>query len=532
MKEALDRLAKAASISGLLDGAVAAYGGAIAFEHFGNSLSFSEFGLNADALAAYLQTEMGVTKGTKVALMSPNCLASPVATQAILKCGGVQVSVNPLYTPDELKHQLNDSEAEILLIFSGSIGSFQPIREETGISQVMVIGLGDCGQTDLPSPPVPDGFGDYVTLAEALATGAGLTFSPVSIGRDDMAFLQYTGGTTGPSKGAVLTHGNILSNLDQFFDRLSAVTVERGEVIVTALPLYHIFALVGNFLCYTSIGGKNILITNPRDMDGFIATIKSAGFTRLNGVNTLLAGMMLHPDFGAVDFSRLKLTLSGGTACMEAVSDQWKSFTGKPIIEAYGLSETSPALTISDPLLTEFTGAIGGAVKDTDIRLLDDDGNVVARGERGELVCKGPQVFSGYYKKPEANKTAFTEDGFFRTGDIAIEDEDGCYRIVDRKKDMVIVSGFNVYPTDIEQVATRAPGVQECACIGVPDDKTGEALRLYVVKAAGADPSPDEIIAFCRDYLTGYKVPKQIEFIPEVPKSAVGKVLRRELRSA
>lgn len=530
MKETLERLNRARSISEFLGGAVQAFGDAVAFENFTNSLSFTEMGRYADALAAYMQVEMGVAKGSKVALMSPNCLASPVATMAILKCGAVQVSVNPLYTPDELKHQLNDSEAEFMLIFSGSIGSFAPIRAETGIRKVMVINLGDCGQTALPSPPVPEGFADYTTLSEALTAAAGMTLQPVEIGRDDLAFLQYTGGTTGPSKGAMLKHGNILDNLDQFFDRLASITEEGKEVIVTALPMYHIFALVGNFLCYTGCGGKNIFITNPRDMDGYIKTIMNSGFTRINGVNTLFAGMMMHPDFAKVDFSKLKMTLSGGTACMQAVSDKWQSFTGQPILEAYGLSETSPALTISDPHWTEFTGTIGRAVRDTEIKLIDDDDKEVANGERGELVCRGPQVFDGYYKKPDANKAAFTKDGFFRTGDIAIRDDQGRFRIVDRKKDMVIVSGFNVYPTDIEQVASKCPGVQECACIGVPDDKTGEAVKLFVVAAKDAPASPDDIIAYCRQHLTAYKVPKLIEFIDEVPKSAVGKVLRRNLR--
>jgi len=285
-----------------------------------------------------------------------------------------------------------------------------------------------------------------------------------------------------------------------------------------------------NFLCYTGFGGRNILITNPRDMDQFIGAIRDSGFTRINGVNTLYAGMMLHPDFPKIDFSRLKQAVGGGTATMRAVSDKWEGFTGKPILEGYGLSETSPVLTMCPPEWTEFTGTIGLPVKDTDIRLLDDDDNEVPVGERGELVCKGPQVMQGYYKRPEANAAAFTGDGYFRTGDIAIRDEQGRFRIVDRKKDMVIVSGFNVYPNDVEQVATRCPGVQECACIGVPDERTGEAVKLFVVRARGAAVTPEEIIAFCRRHLTAYKVPKQIAFIDEVPKSAVGKVLRRKLR--
>ncbi len=530
-QSAIERVNAANSIWEMLDGAVQSYADAIAFENYHNSLSFTDMGRYADALAAYMQMEMGVVKGTKVALMSPNCLAHPVATMAILKCGAVQVSVNPIYTPSELEHQLNDSEAEILLIFSGSIPNFAPIRDKVGISQVLVMTLADCGQDPLPSPPVPDDFLNYTMLAEALEKGAGMEFSPVEICRDDLAFLQYTGGTTGPSKGAMLTHGNLLSNVDQTYDIAHSVMVEGEEIIVTALPMYHIFALMVNFLCYTGFGGKNVMITNPRDMDQFISAIRKSGFTRINGVNTLYAGMMLHPDFANVDFSRLKQAVGGGTATMQAVSDKWDGFTGKPILEGYGLSETSPVLTMCPPEWKEFTGTIGYALKDTEIKLLDDDDNEVPDGERGELVCRGPQVTQGYYKRPDANAEAFTSDGFFRTGDIAIRDEQGRYKIVDRKKDMVIVSGFNVYPNDIEQAASKCPGVQECACIGQPDEKTGEAVKLFVVRSEGSDVTEEEIVAFCREHLTAYKVPKQIAFIDEVPKSAVGKMLRRELRS-
>lgn len=528
---AIERVNAAQSIWEFLDGAVQAYGDDIAFENYHNALSFRDLGGYSDALAAYMQGEMGVEKGTKIALMSPNCLAHPVSTMAIHKCGATQVSVNPSYTPDELLHQLNDSEAEILLIFSGSLDNYMSVQDRVGIKQVIVINLGDCGQHPLPSPPVPEGFSGYVLFSEALEKGALMDFTPVPMRRDDLAFLQYTGGTTGPAKGAMLSHGNILSNIDQTFDVAKSVMTEGGEIMMTALPLYHIFALTVNFLCYTGFGSKNILITDPRNMDQFIAAMKESKFTRINGVNTLYAGMMMHPDFVNVDFSCLKQSVGGGAATMQAVSDKWQSITGKPLLEGYGLSETSPVLTMSPPEWTEFTGTIGHKLKNTDIRLLDDDDNEVADGERGELVCRGPQVTQGYYKRPEANAEAFTEDGFFRTGDIAIRDELGRYKIVDRKKDMVIVSGFNVYPNDVEQAATKFLGVQECACIGVPDEKTGEAVKLFVVKAEGQDPTPAEIIAFCREHLTSYKVPKQIVFIDEVPKSAVGKMLRRELRA-
>jgi len=527
---AIERVKASASINEMLDGAVREYGGAVAFENYSNSLTFTDMGRFAEALAAYMQTEMGIVKGSKIALMSPNCLAHPVSTLAILKCGAVQVSINPMYTPDELEHQLNDSDAEVLLIFSGSIPSFAAVRDKVGVKQVLVMTLGDCGQNPLPSPPVPDDFTNYEMLAQAFEAGVACDFTPVEIDRQDLAFLQYTGGTTGPSKGAMLTHDNLLSNVAQTYDIASAVLVEREEIMVTALPMYHIFALMVNFLCYTGFGCKNILITNPRDMDQFIGAIKSSRFTRINGVNTLYAGMMLHPDFGNVDFSHLKQTVGGGTATMEAVSDKWRGFTGKPILEGYGLSETSPVLTMCPPEWTEFTGTIGFAVTDTEIKLLDDDDVEVPQGERGELVCRGPQVTQGYYNRADETAAAFTPDGFFRTGDIAILDDQGRFKIVDRKKDMVIVSGFNVYPNDVEQAVSKCPGVQECAVIGVPDPKTGEAVKLFAVREAGSKVTADEIIAFCREHLTAYKVPRQVAFIDEVPKSAVGKILRRALR--
>jgi len=530
MTTAIERINSAANLWEFLDNSCAEYGDAVAFENYNNTLTFNELRHNTDALAAYMQAEMGVVKGTKVALMAPNMLAHPACTMAIHKCGAVQVSVNPSYTPDELRHQLKDAEAEILILFSGSVACFQQVEADVSVRRCVVMHLGDCGENPLPSPPIPDGFSNFVLLSDALNKGAEIAFQPIEVTRDDLAFLQYTGGTTGPSKGAILTHGNLLANLDQGFGPLESVLIEREEIIITALPLYHIFGLMANFFCYTGCGGKNILITNPRDMDQFIDAIKDAGFTRINGVNTLYAGLMLQPGFPKIDFSHLKMALAGGAATLKSVSDKWKSLTGKPILEAYGLSETSPVLTLSHPSWPEFTGTIGFAVKDTEIKLLDDDDNDVADGERGELVCRGPQVTQGYYNRPEETANAFTADGFFRTGDIAVRDEQGRYKIVDRKKDMVIVSGFNVYPNDVEQAASNCPGVQECACIGVPDDKTGEAVKLFVVRTADTQVTPDEIITFCREHLTGYKVPKQIAFIDEVPKSAVGKMLRRELR--
>lgn len=464
--------------------------------------------------------------------MCPNLPAFPIATLGILKSGAVQVNINPQYTATELDHQLNDSGAETLIVFSGSGTSYAALKDKCPIKRVIVVNVSDGTTISLPSPELDPAIKDFVRFSEALATGADLQFRPVTIGRDDLAFLQYTGGTTGPSKGAMLTHGNMLSNIAQSYERISDTTREMEEVIVTALPMYHIFALGVNFLTYAGCGSHIVLITNPRDMDSFISAIKDIGFTTMTGVNSLYAGMMTHPDFENVDFSRLKACVNGGTAGLEATSDKWQSITGIPLIQGYGLSETSPVLTYTLAKVRTFTGKIGPAYPNTDIKLLDDEDNEVPTGERGELVAKGPQVTKGYYNQPEASAAAFTDEGYFRTGDIAIVDAQGNYQIVDRKKDMVIVSGFNVYPNDVEQVAAKCVGVFECACLGVPDEKTGEAVKLFAVKAADSTVTEADIIAHCREHLTPYKVPKSVVFIDEVPKSAVGKMLRRVLRDA
>ncbi|MGB5598550.1 MAG: AMP-binding protein, partial [Thiothrix litoralis] len=411
-----------------------------------------------------------------------------------------------------------------------STASFAAIKDQSPIKRVIIVNLGDGTTMDIPSPPADPAITDFVRFSDALTTGADLEFSIVTISRDDLAFLQYTGGTTGPSKGAMLSHGNVLANITQTYKVFHDVTREAEEVIVTAIPMYHIFALTVNFLIYAGCGSHNVLITNPRDMGSFVASIKHSGFSVITGVNTLYAGLMTHPDFVNVDFSHLKASVNGGTAALEATSDKWQSITGLPLIQGYGLSETSPILTLTLAKVRTFTGKIGQACPDTEIKLIDDADNEVAVGERGELVAKGPQVTQGYYNQPEVSADAFTSDGYFRTGDIAIADAEGNYQIVDRKKDMVIVSGFNVYPNDVEQVAAKCNGVVECACIGVPDEKTGEAVKLFAVKAANGTVTEADIIAHCREHLAAYKVPKSVVFIDEVPKSAVGKMLRRELR--
>ncbi|WP_022952095.1 AMP-binding protein [Leucothrix mucor] len=531
MSTPLDHSRHATSIGQFLEEAAQRYSNLNAFSCGPMKLGYSELAQHGKAFAAYLQS-VGVAKGDRVAIMTPNLPAFPIATLGILKSGAAQVNINPQYTASELEHQLNDSGAETLVVFSGSTASYAAIKDNCPVKRVIVVNMSDGTSSDLPSPELDPAITDFVRFSDALATGAELEFQPVEIAREDLAFLQYTGGTTGPSKGAMLSHHNILSNIAQSYERIADVTCETEEVVVTAIPMYHIFALSVNFLTFAGCGSHNILITNPRDMAGFMADIKDSGFTVITGVNTLYAGMTSHPDFVNVDFSKLKASINGGTAALEATSDKWQSITGRPLIQGYGLSETSPILTWTLASVRTFTGKIGQAYPDTDIKLLDDANNEVAVGERGELVAKGPQVTSGYYKQPEATAEAFTADGYFRTGDIAIADETGTFKIVDRKKDMVIVSGFNVYPNEVEQAAAKCEGVRECACLGVPDEKTGEAVKLFVVREAGSKVTQEDIIAHCRDHLTSYKVPKIVTFIDEVPKSAVGKMLRRVLRDA
>jgi long-chain acyl-CoA synthetase len=531
MSTPLDRSRQSQSIAQFLDQAAALYSDKNAFSCGPMRLSYSELARQGKAFAAYLQS-VGVSKGDRVAIMSPNLPAFTIATLGILKAGAIQVNINPLYTASELEYQLNDSGAETIVIFSGSMASFAAIRDNCPVRRVLVVRTGDGSGMELPSPDVDAAITDVVYFSDALTIGNGIEFQAVTVTRDDLAFLQYTGGTTGPSKGAMLSHGNLLSNIAQLYEMRPDITRENEEVIVTALPLYHIFALMMNFLSYAGCGSHNVLITNPRDMGSFISAIKQSGFTVINGVNTLFAGLMMQSEFAQVDFSRLKACINGGTAAMESTSDKWQDFTGLPLTQGYGLSETSPVLTLASADERSFSGKIGKAVPQTHIKLIDDEDNEVAVGERGELVAKGPQVMQGYYHKPEVSAEAFTSDGYFRTGDIAIVDSEGNYQIVDRKKDMVIVSGFNVYPNDVEQVACKCEGVIECACLGVPDEKTGEAVKLFVVKAEHSALTEADVIAYCKEHLTPYKVPKSVVFINEVPKSAVGKMLRRVLRDS
>jgi len=514
----------------MLEVAMKKYADKPAFRSFGQTLTYADVDLQSRNFAAYLQRKLGVKKGDRIAVMMPNLLAFPIAFLGIVRTGAAQVNVNPLYTPRELEHQLRDAGVKVMVVFAGSSATVAEVIASTPLETVITVGPGDGSAAKLLSPPVDPRLSGAVAFADALVEGTKLGFEPVDLIGENLLFLQYTGGTTGLSKGASLSHRNLVANTEQFKAAMSSAPPSGQDVIVTAIPLYHIFALMVNFITYFSVGADNWLIANPRDMDGFIQTLNQAKPTVFMGVNTLYAGLVAHPKIREVDFSNLRLSGGGGAAVIAAVSAKWKEITGQIIREGYGLSETSPVLSFNPMYLTEFSGTTGLPLPSTDIKLLDDEDREVGIGDAGEICARGPQVMTGYWEKPEANATAFTSDGYFRTGDVGVFDEKGFLKIVDRKKDMIIVSGFNVYPNEVEAVATACPGVMECACIGVPDEKTGEAVKLFVVKAPNAALTQEDLLAHCRKEMTAYKTPRIVQFIDALPKSNVGKILRRELR--
>jgi len=517
------------SINQLFHEAVARFGSQVAYSSFGTTLSYADVERLSRDFGAYLQTELGVKKGDRVAMMAPNTLAFAVGMFGVIRAGAVQVNVNPLYSPRELKHQLSDADCDTIIVFSGSTPTLAEVIADTPVRNVVVFGLDDLVGKGLPSPPADPRLTATTGFMDALARGAELELEEPAMQLEDLLFLQYTGGTTGLSKGAMLTHGNLVGNILQF-EAMDPHMIEDGkEIVITAIPMYHIFALMVNTLYFFKRGAVNVLVTNPRDMASFVKTWAAAKPTVFTGVNTLYNGLLHTPGFSDIDFSGLKFAMGGGAPVQQAVSEKWKELTGKYIKEGYGLSETSPVLTVNLLHETAYRAGIGVPVPSTDISLRDDEGNEVAQGEPGELCCKGPQVMPGYWRRPDATAESMTEDGYFKTGDIAVMDADGFFHIVDRKKDMILVSGFNVFPNEIEEVVAAMAGVMESACIGVPNEASGEAVKLFVVKS---DPAitADDIIAFCKSRLAGYKVPKQVEFLEELPKSAVGKILRRELR--
>ncbi|OGA15673.1 MAG: long-chain-fatty-acid--CoA ligase [Betaproteobacteria bacterium RIFCSPLOWO2_12_FULL_65_110] len=526
------------SIGALFEASVEKFRDRPAYHNMGKTISFGELDRLSRAFGAWLQAR-GIGKGARVALMMPNCLQYPACIFGALRAGCTVVNVNPLYTARELEYQLKDSGAEAIVILENFAHVLQAVIARTPIKHVVVAALGDLlGGKGLlvnfvlrkvkkmvPAYELPGAQRFNAMIAE----GERGALHAVDVGHEDVAFLQYTGGTTGVSKGAALVHRNILANLEQAAAWIVPFLGEQPQVIITALPLYHIFSLTANCLIMTKLGGCNILITNPRDIPGFVKELAKHKFTMITGVNTLFNALLNHPDFAKLDFSNLRVSLGGGMAVQQAVAERWKKVTGVTLVEAYGLSETSPAATINPLDLKEYNGAIGLPISSTEISILDDERKEVPLGQAGEVCIRGPQVMAGYWQSPDETAKVMTPDGFFCTGDIGIMDDQGFVRIVDRKKDMILVSGFNVYPNEIENVVAMHPGVLECAAIGVPDENSGEAVKLFVVKR---DPSLTEadLRRHCEENLTGYKRPKRIEFRTDLPKTNVGKILRRELR--
>ena len=518
------------SVLEMLEHAMQRFAERPAFRCFGQTLTYADTDRLSRRFAAYLQGKLGVKKGDRIAVMLPNVAAFPLAMLGIVRAGGVQVNVNPLYTSRELEHQLNDAGVETIVIFNAVSAPLAEIIAKTAVKQVISVGPGDGTGASLPTPPVDARLTNVVPFSDALAQGAQLAFSPVALCGDDLLFLQYTGGTTGLSKGAALSHRNLVANTEQFKAFMADAMRPGQDVVVTALPLYHIFALMVNFISYFSIGAENWLVANARDLDSFVEILRQARCTALTGVNTLYGALVMHPKIADVDFSRLRVAIGGGAAVLPTTSAKWKALTGKDILEGYGLSETSPILTLNPATSGGFSATVGLPFPSTDIKLLDANDREAAIGEPGEVCAKGPQVMQGYWQNPRANADAFTADGYFRTGDIGVFNAKGFLKIVDRKKDMIIVSGFNVFPNEVEAIAAGCAGVAECACVGRPDEKTGEAVQLFVAKAAGATLTEADVIAHCRCQLAAYKVPKEVRFLDALPKSNVGKILRKDLR--
>jgi len=526
------------SVGALVDKKVVEFRERPAFHCMGKTISFGELDTLSRAFGAWLQSK-GYGKGVRVAIMMPNCLQYPVALYGTLRAGGIVVNVNPLYTPRELEHQLKDSGAEVIVILENFATTLEQVLAKTPVKHVIVTSLGEMlGLKGLivnfvvrkvkkmvPAFNLPTALGFKGVLAE----GAGKEMKKVEVGHDDIAFLQYTGGTTGVSKGAMLLHRNILANIEQAAAWLTPGLAGETAIIITALPLYHIFSLTVNCLNMMKVGGLNVLITNPRDIPAFVKELGKHPYNIITGVNTLFNAFLNNPEFNKLDFSKVKICVGGGMAVQKAVADRWKQVTGRTLLEGYGLTETSPCATMNPLNLEAYSGSIGLPMPSTEVVLRDDAGKEVALGEPGEICIRGPQVMKGYWQRPDETAKVLGADGFLLTGDVGVMDDKGFVRIVDRKKDMILVSGFNVYPNEIEQVVAMHPGVLEVAAIGVPDEHSGEVPKIFVVKK---DPqlTEQDLLEHCKKELTGYKRPKYVEFRTELPKTNVGKILRRALR--
>jgi long-chain acyl-CoA synthetase len=536
------------SLVQLMEEGFAKYATRNAYAFMDRYFTFAEIDRHSAAFGAWLQG-LGLARGARVAIMMPNVVQYPIALAGVLRAGYVVVNVNPLYTPRELEHQLKDSGAEAIVILENFAVTLQQVIAKTAVKHVVVASIGDLLgfpkgaivnfavrriKKMVPAYTLPG----HVRFNDALDAGARGKLAPVQVGPQDVAFLQYTGGTTGVSKGATLTHRNLVANVLQLEAWVQPALTDTGRgpipeqlVYICALPLYHVFALTVNCLGGIRLGTLNVLIANPRDIPGFVKELAKYRFNVVPGVNTLYNALAENPDFQKLDFSSLRISNGGGMAVQQAVAEKWLKLTGVPIIEGYGLSETSPVATCNPIQSREYNGTIGLPFPNTEIAILDDAGQPVPLGQPGEIAIRGPQVMAGYWQRPDETAKVMTPDGFFKSGDIGVMDERGYTRIVDRKKDMIIVSGFNVYPNEVEGVVAMHPGVVECAAIGVPDEKSGEAVKVFVVRK---DPALTEaaLMEFCKEHLTGYKKPRYIEFRDELPKTNVGKILRRELRDA
>lgn len=528
------------SVPAVLEEAFTRFRDRPAFANFSRKLSYGQIDEMSRQFAGYLTGVLKLGKADRIAIMMPNLLQYPIALFGALRAGLVVVNTNPLYTAPELKHQLVDADVRAIVVLDNFATTLQHILAETPLEHVITTGVGDLlgfpkgllinfvlkhVKKAVPDYQLPNA----VSFRDALSQGSRHEPPPVSLGHDDVAFLQYTGGTTGVAKGAMLTHGNMIANMLQSGTWIGTNAKVGEEVIITALPLYHIFSLTANALVFCRLGGLNWLITNPRDMPALVKELGKSGFTALTGVNTLFNGLLNTPGFAELDFSKLHFSLGGGMAVQRAVAERWKKVTGCTLAEAYGLTETSPAVCINPLNLEEYNGSIGLPISSTDVALWSEDGEVLPVGEAGELMVRGPQVMKGYWQRPDETAEVLTADGWLHTGDIATMDENGYFYIVDRKKDMILVSGFNVYPNEVENAVMEHPGVLEVAAVGIPDEHSGEVVKLFVVRK---DPNLTEeaLEKFCHASLTGYKCPKLIEFREELPKSNVGKILRRELR--
>ena len=530
------------SLVHLLEEAFQKYADRNAYVCMDKFLTYAELDTYSRQLGAWLQSR-GLKKGARVALMMPNVLQYPVAIAAVLRAGYTVVNVNPLYTPRELEHQLNDSGSEAIIVLENFAHTLEQVLGKTAVKHIIVASMGEMlgglkgmlvnfvvrnVKKMVPAYSLPNA----MRFKQALSLGSRMKLTPVELSIHDAAFLQYTGGTTGVSKGATLSHRNVIANVLQS-EAWSGAALDQNSkeqmIVVCALPLYHIFALTACAMWGTRVGALNILIPNPRDIPGLIKELGKYKFNLLPAVNTLYNALVNHPDFAKLDFSGLKIANGGGMAVQQAVNDKWLQVTGVSIIEGYGLSETSPVATCNRADSTAFSGTIGLPVPSTDIAILDDDGKEVPLGQTGEIAIRGPQVMSGYWNRPDETAKVMTPDGYFKSGDVGIMDERGYVKIVDRKKDMILVSGFNVYPNEVEAVIAAHPGVLECACVGVPDEHSGEAVKVFVVRK---DPNLTQAVlaAYCKEQFTGYKRPKYIEFRDELPKTNVGKILRRALR--